>query len=280
MMKKRVSTFLLATLLTFTMGMTVFATQAPGLDEIVAGSSITSDVGTTETEETTAQETEAAKSYTNRSFTDSLTEAMDLSQETKVSADFSKTANYYGSIAFQVITILVCVGMLLMVGVDMIYIVLPFTRKMLGGPAQPQGGAGAPGQPGGGMGLASGLGSSGYGMSSGLGGSGYGSGLGGYGRTGFSNPMAGRGTMQPAQQAAGGGVGQTQIVSDAAILAVQSQAQSNMSALISYIKNMAITIVLCTVILVLAGTGVLSTFGLALGTKLTSIIRGLIAGLA
>lgn len=280
---KGVRTLVLATMLTLSMGITVFAVEPKSLDEITAGNSVTVEQ-TAPSEETQGTQNNNSggglggeHEYTNRSFVDSMGSAMEMTQETKISSDFSKTANYYGSIVFQWLAILVSVGALIMVGIDMVYIILPFTRGFLGAGAAPQGGA-AGGQAGlasGGMGgMSGGMGGMSGGM--GMGGMSGGMGLmGGRGRMGM-NGMGGQMGQQQGQ--AGMGMGGMQYVSNAAINAVAMEGQN--SALINYIKSMGITIILSSVILVLAGTGVLGKLGLAIGSKLAALITNLIGSLA
>lgn len=272
-------TVVLAAILTLSLGVTSFASEPKSLDELTAGDSVTVEQ-TVPSEQSGNSSGDSGKSggltgeheYTNRSFIDSMGSAMEMTNETKISSDFSKTANYYGSIVFQWLAVLVSVGALIMVGIDMVYIILPFTRGFLGAGAVPQGQAGAQGQAGlasGGMG-----GMSGIGGMSGMGGMGL---MGGRGRMGM-NSMGGQMGQQGMQGQGGMGMGGIQYVSNAAINAVAMEGQN--SALINYIKSMGVTIILSSVILVLAGTGVLGKLGLAIGSKLAALITNLIGSLA
>lgn len=277
-MKNSMKALLVASMLTLSMTMTALASEPKSLDELTAGSSVTTETAVDNTQQgqtggQTSSPLSTEPEFTNRDFIDGLSGAVQLTTETKVSSDFSKTANYYGSIIFQYLATIVSVGVLVMVGIDMVFILLPFTRGLLGGGAA--GAMAQGGQQGAGMagGVAGGMAGGMGGMSGGMGGM-----SGGYGM--HRSPMAGRGRMMNQQGQQGGGLGGRQIVSDAAIQAVAMSAQNNGTALVAYIKTMSVTIVLAGVVLVLAGTGVLSTLGLALGSKISSLLRGFISGLA
>lgn len=271
-MKKHVSKFILGLVLTMSMGMTAFATSAPNLDDIVAGSSVQTEVTTNVVQENNSSIPE--QEYTNRSFADSLGSAMDLSTETKVSADFSRTANYYGSIAFQWLAIIVSVGVLIMVALDMVFITLPFTRSFLANGYMGNPNASNP------NGMQQGVAMNMNGMPMGgsrFGGSRYGGG-GVFGGRGLMNNQAQMGQQTAMQNQPA--LGRMQYVSNAALNAITTESASNKLALIEYLKDMSVTIVLSSVILVLAGTGVLGTLGLAIGEKLTIFIKGIISSLA
>lgn len=271
-MKKHVSKFLLMAMLTLSLGMTAFATDAPSLDDIVAGSSVQTEVTQNSTVVEDNKSAQPEMEYTNRSFADSLSGAMDLSSETKISSDFSKTANYYGSIAFQWLAIIVSVGILIMVALDMVFITLPFTRSFLANGYMGNPNSSNPNgiQQGAAMGSSMGMGGMG-----GMGGRRMGGGI--FGGRGMMNQNAmGQQTAMQNQPA----LGRVQYVSNAALNAVSTESASNRLALIEYLKDMSITIIFSSVILVLAGTGILGTLGLKIGEKLVALIRTLIASLA
>lgn len=280
---KRICSLVLVGLMSLSLAMPVFA-GTPSLDDVVAGQSVTE---TTKTSDETEKSSSAKKS--NNENTDSLVnvlrESTDLSQVTGETAEFARTANSIGSKIFQYLSVLVSVGVLVMVGVDMVFITLPFTRKYLangymgnpGGvdPNQNPGLAGG-GMQGGmpGMGMSGGYGSRMGGMGMG----GYGSRMGGMG---MANPMAGRGGMMGEQAAMQNqpALGRVQWVSNAALNAIASESASNQIALIGYIKSMAVTIVLASVILVLASTGVLGALGAAIGSKISGFLQSFISSL-
>lgn len=284
---KRICSLVLVGLMSLSLAMPVFA-GTPSLDDVVAGQSVTE---TTNSSDETEKSSSAKKS--NNENTDSLVNVLrdstDLSHVTGETAEFARTANSIGSKIFQYLSVLVSVGVLVMVGVDMVFITLPFTRKYLangymgnpGGvdPNQNPGLAGGGmqgGMPGmGGMGMGGGYGSRMGGM--GMGG-GYGSRMGGMG---MGNPMAGRGGMMGEQAAMQNqpALGRVQWVSNAALNAIASESASNQIALIGYIKSMAVTIVLASVILVLASTGVLGALGAAIGSKISGFLQSFISSL-
>lgn len=269
-MKKHVSKFILTTILTLSLGMTAFATNAPSLDDIVAGSSVQTEVSTTVTDNSVQSVTSdtSTDKYTNSSFVDGLTQAVDISTQTTTSAEVSKTLNYYGSIIFQCLAVVVSVGILLMVALDLVYITLPFTRSFLangymGNPNSSNNGmqpgvlmGGNPNPMGGSMGMRPGGGI--------------------FGGRGMSSPAAmGQQTAMQNQPSSG----RVQYVSNAALNAVTGESATNKLALVEYLKDMSVTIICASVILVLAGTGVLSTLGLKIGEKLAQIISALTASI-
>lgn len=248
-MKKHVSKFILTTILTLSLGMTAFATNAPSLDDIVAGSSVQTEVSTTVTDNSVQSVTSdtSTDKYTNSSFVDGLTQAVDISTQTTTSAEVSKTLNYYGSIIFQCLAVVVSVGILLMVALDLVYITLPFTRSFLAN--------GYMGNPN----------SSNNGMP---------------GPAAMGQQIAMR--NQPSSQTAmrnQPSSGRVHYVSNAALNAVTGESATNKLALVEYLKDMSVTIICASVILVLAGTGVLSTLGLNIGEKLAQIISALTASI-
>ena len=253
-MNKKISVFLMSMLIVLSLAMPAFATEAPNIDEIVAVEEVVRDADNS----ASAQAVESSREYTDRSFVDSLGKAMDLSTETKISSDFSKTANYYGSIIFQYLAIIVSVGTLLMIGIDMVFIMLPFSRSFLANGYEGRAVAGSNSQSG--LGLASGMNEM-HDMNS-------------------RNPLAGRGMMNYGNQLnQTPSSGRVQYVSNAALNALAAEKGNNKLALLEYIQNMSITIILSGVILVLAGTGILGSLGLAIGSKLTSLLKSLIFGL-
>lgn len=281
---KRICSMVLVGLMSLSLAMPVFA-GTPSLDDVVAGQSVTE---TTKASDETEKSSSARSNNENaESLVNVLRESTDLSQVTGETAEFARTANSIGSKIFQYLSVLVSVGVLVMVGVDMVFITLPFTRKYLangymgnpGGvdPNQNPGLAGQGGMPGmGGMGMG------GMGMGGGYGSRMGGMGMGGYGsRMGMANPMSGRGGMMGEQAAMQNqpALGRVQWVSNAALNAIASESASNQIALIGYIKSMAVTIVLASVILVLASTGVLGALGAAIGSKLSGFLQSFISSL-
>lgn len=280
---KRIFSLVLVGLISLSLAMPVFA-GTPSLDDVVAGQSVTD---TTNASNETEQATAKHSNETTDSLVNVLRESTDLSHVTGETASFAKTANSIGSKVFQYLSVIVSVGLLVMVGVDMVFIALPFTRKYLangymgnpGGmdPSQNPGLAG--GMQGGMQGGMPGMGG-GYGSRmGGMGGMGMG---GGYGsRMGMANPMGGRGGMMGQQAAMQNqpALGRVQWVSNAALNAIATESASNQVALVQYIKSMAVTIVLASVILVLASTGVLSVLGAAIGSKISQFLQSFISSL-
>lgn len=281
---KRICSLVLVGLMSLSLAMPVFA-GTPSLDDVVAGQSVTeTTIASDETEKSSSAK--KSNNENTNSLVNVLRDSTDLSQVTDETAEFARTANSIGSKIFQYLSVLVSVGVLVMVGVDMVFITLPFTRKYLangymgnpGGvdPNQNPGLAGG-GMQGGmpGMGMGGGYGSRMGGM--GMGG-GYGSRMGGMG---MANPMAGRGGMMGEQAAMQNqpALGRVQWVSNAALNAIASESASNQIALIGYIKSMSVTIVLASIILVLASTGVLGTLGAAIGSKISGFLQSFISSL-
>lgn len=164
---------------------------------------------------------------------------------TKINRGIKKVASFIIQILSYLLTILLTLRVLC----DLIYIVIPFSRGILGGGAQPAGG-----QPG--MGGQAGMGMNGMGMS--------GMGMGGMGMNGMAGGMGGQPGMAGQQ-----GSGFT-IVSNAAINAIQQP-----TPLKFYAKDMTITLIIVPILIILAVTGVLADLGFMLGGLIAKMIGGI-----
>lgn len=167
---------------------------------------------------------------------------------TKINRGIKKVASFIIQILSYLLTILLTLRVLC----DLIYIVIPFSRGILGGGAQPAGG-----QPG--MG-----GQAGMGMGMGMNGIGMGGMRGGMGMNGMAGGMGGQAGMAGQQ-----GSGFT-IVSNAAINAIQQP-----TPLKFYAKDMMITLIIVPILIILAVTGVLADLGFLLGDLIAKMIGGI-----
>lgn len=154
---------------------------------------------------------------------------------TKINRGIKKVASFIIQILSYLLTILLTLRVLC----DLIYIVIPFSRGLLGGGAQP-----AVGQPG--MGGQAGMGMNGMGMNGMAGGMGGQPGMAGQQGSGFT------------------------IVSNAAINAIQQP-----TPLKFYAKDMMITLIVVPILIILAVTGVLADLGFMLGDLIAKMIGGI-----
>lgn len=183
---------------------------------------------------------------------------VDTKGASKVNEGIKTVAAFIVKILSYFLTAFLVVRVLL----DLVYIALPFTRSMLS-----NGYAGNAAAGGAGMGGMGGMGSPMGGMG-GMGMGGMGMGMrGGYGMNRMG--MGGAG-MGGSQMGASPAMGRVQLVSTAALNSVASENMPGpdgrpQSALKAYAKDMAVTLVITPVLLVLAITGVLSNLGFLLG---------------
>lgn len=191
--------------------------------------------------------------------------------------------NIVGSI-IALLGYVITLGLVLRVMMDLTYIGLPFSRKLLGngyvgnaraGDASASGGMGGMGGMGGigGMGSMGGMG----GRFGGFGG-GYGS-YGGMGRFGggYGGPMNSPGMSQDQM---GAMTGRLQLVSNAALNAAISETSvdvdgKNMNPFKIYFKDMVVVLVITPILLVLSVSGVLYHVGLMAGSGVANIISGI-----
>lgn len=188
---------------------------------------------------------------------------VDTKGASKVNEGIKTVAAFIVKILSYFLTAFLVVRVLL----DLVYIALPFTRSMLS-----NGYAGNAAAGGAGMGGMGGMGSPMGGMG-GMGMGGMGMGMrGGYGmnRMGMGGMGMGGAGMGGSQMGASPAMGRVQLVSTAALNSVASENMPGpdgrpQSALKAYAKDMAVTLVITPVLLVLAITGVLSNLGFLLG---------------
>ena len=231
----------------FSCHMTAYASS---LDDITNNASASDDSKSSGSSKSQSQD-----DY-NKSYIDSLQSATNLEAE---SANVTKVNSYIQKIAsvlVQVISYFIIAFLVVRILLDICYIVLPFTRKFLANGYQGQPSQGQPGM--GGMGMNSGMGMGGMGMGM----------RGGYGMNRMGG--AGMGGMGGSQMGASPAMGRVQLVSTAALNSVASENMPGpdgrpQSALKAYAKDMAVTLVITPILLVLAITGVLSNLGFLLG---------------
>lgn len=279
-----------------------FATESRTLDEIVNGTSTTTtQTQTTQTtndytsnQSQTSQNTNSSQVQTDTSsdgkilsstqreakeFVNNLSNASDMTVMTDTAQRAAAPLQKIVTIVVQVISYVLVLGLTLRVAFDLVYIVLPWFRGILGGNSQDMMQGQQPGV--GNMGMNSMGGMGGMGGMSPMGGMGMNRGYMGMNR-GMGMGM-GMGGMQGAQQ----GMQPTRgikLVSDAAIAAViASQTPgpdgSFQSPFRIYVKDMAFVCILTPIMLILAMTGVLTTLGLHLGSLLAGLISNISASL-
>lgn len=256
---------------------TAYATSngsVPTLDEL---SSLTATPAPTQDE---AQSSGVNAQENTDSFIEGLKNASDMSQPNETATKFGNGLSRIVSIVAQGICYIITGGLTLRVLLDLLYIGLPFLRSTLangyvGNPNV----AGQPGsEMGGGMmggGMMGGTGMMGGGMMGGYGGmrGGYGGMRGGYGMNqGMQgNQMAMQ--NQPRQ-------GRIQFVSNAALNAVATESMvgpdgTSNNPFKTYIKDMVVTLIVTTILIVLAVTGVLADLGFMLGGAISKMIGGI-----
>ena len=276
-----------------------FATESRTLDEIVNGTSTTTtQTQTTQTtnnytsnQSQTSQNTDSSQVQTDTSsdgkilsstqreakeFVNSLSNASDMTVMTDTAQRAAAPLQKIVTIVVQVISYVLVLGLTLRVAFDLVYIVLPWFRGILGGNSPGGAGQGMPQQ-------GQGFGNSGFG-GAGFGGAGFGArpgfGSPGFGNSGFGSPGIGAPGAQQGMQPTRG----IKLVSDAAIAAViASQTPgpdgSFQSPFRIYVKDMAFVCILTPIMLILAMTGALTTLGLHLGSLLAGLISNISASL-
>lgn len=219
--------------------------------------------------------------YIGGSHLDGMKDANDLSEMSEGAAKLNAGIKKVASFIVQVLSYFATACLVLRVLLDIIYIVLPFTRSFLangyaGNPqsngTMQQGGMGGMGSMGG-MGGMGGYGMGGFGSSRyGMGGMGSMGGMGGMGMNSMQQGMS-----QPGATPA---MGRIQWVSTAALNAVASETTVGpngkpINPLRPYAKDMVVILVLAPVFLVLAVTGALTDLGLLVGELLANAISNI-----
>lgn len=212
--------------------------------------------------ETPAPATGTTDNAYNDDYINEIKNATDLSAvspgATKINAGIKKLA----SVVVQVLAYFATAMLVVRVMLDICYICLPFTRKLLANGHTGNANAGQQNGQMGGMGMNSGFGGGGFG--GGFGGGGFGSSYG----SGFGGGMNG-GMGQQQQQGAG-----VQLVSQAALNAASAESVVGSSPLKAYAKDMVIYLVLAPLLLTLAITGVLTDLGFMLGNLIANALSG------
>lgn len=185
----------------------------------------------------------------------------------------------YSGMIVQIIAVIITVALSIRVAIDLLYIVAPFSRKLLanGHMGNPMAGTDQMAQPGmsGGMGMG---GMGGYGGGYGRYGGGYGmGGMGGMG--GMNGGMVNRANMM-AQNDIGSRTNRIQWVSGAALNAVAAENTVGpdgkaVKPLVQYAKDSAITLIATPILLVLLLTGAFQNIGFALGEALSNMISNI-----
>lgn len=244
------------------LSITLTPVYANSLDNVVGG---TRDEAVQEE----VQDTEGTRGSSGSDFVDGIEQAgnltANLGDANKVTGPLRTGVGFVVGILATAIPLL----LVLRVMIDLLYIFIPFSRKLLSGGAQAQQSGGMGG-----------------GMGGGFGGGGFGGGGFGGGRMGMSGGDQQSGGIQwvsnqalnavageSGQQSSGGGMGG---FGGGFGGGMSQQPQSGKSAFKVYSKDMVITLTIAPVMLVLALSGVLTSLGTALGEAAVGAIQNLI----
>lgn len=259
----------LLTLLTSIMLLTLPVTTvyASSLDDVVSGTSQESSSDSS-SDSSSVSSSKSKIPMTADEYIANTKDAADLTNvDTKGASKVNEGIKTVAAFIVKILSYFLTAFLVVRVLLDLVYIALPFTRSMLS-----NGYAGNAAAGGAGMGGMGGMGSPMGGMG-GMGMGGMGMGMrGGYGmnRMGMSGMGMGGAGMGGSQMGASPAMGRVQLVSTAALNSVASENMPGpdgrpQSALKAYAKDMAVTLVITPVLLVLAITGVLSNLGFLLG---------------
>lgn len=263
----------LLTLLTSIMLLTLPVTTvyASSLDDVVSETSPESSSSSSSDSSSDSSSVSSSKSkipMTADEYIANTKDAADLTNvDTKGASKVNEGIKTVAAFIVKILSYFLTAFLVVRVLLDLVYIALPFTRSMLS-----NGYAGNAAAGGSGMGGMGGMGSPMGGMG-GMGMGGMGMGMrGGYGmnRMGMGGMGMGGAGMGGSQMGASPAMGRVQLVSTAALNSVASENMPGpdgrpQSALKAYAKDMAVTLVITPVLLVLAITGVLSNLGFLLG---------------
>ena len=297
---KRLCSLMLAVMIIFSLSLVTFADPDQTLDDIInsqnqsqsqvvenTDTTTTTGTATTGTGETFKEQAAATQDKTGgKKFMEGMNQASDLTRPNIDGTDpIISGATTVAAFIVQVLSYVIILFLAVRVLLDLAFIALPFTRTFLAngysGQAQASGqGMMNPGMGGGMMG--GGMGMGGMGMGGGYGHGRYG-GMGGMGMGGM-NQMGGMGMQgQMAGQNAmmnrnSSMVGNVQFVSNAALNAVATESAigpdgKTQSPFKIYFKDMAITLIITPILIVLAATGVVTQFGLVIAQFLVGFIQ-------
>lgn len=187
-------------------------------------------------------------------FVDDLNDAADMSNSTTAAKRGKEAMEPFFKTITQWLAYLIVFGLTCSVVADICYVAVPFSRKLLGNGHQ---GVASSGQQGGDS------------FGGGFGGSSFG---GGFGGSSFG------GGQQGNQQ---GGGSKIQLVSNAALNAVESSKNAGpdgkpQSAMKIYMKDMIVLLTLTPILIVLAITGVLGDVGFFIGNVVVNAIRSML----
>lgn len=259
----------LLTLLTSIMLLTLPVTTvyASSLDDVVSETSPESS-SSSSSDSSSVSSSKSKIPMTADEYIANTKDAADLTNvDTKGASKVNEGIKTVAAFIVKILSYFLTAFLVVRVLLDLVYIALPFTRSMLS-----NGYAGNAAAGGSGMGGMGGMGSPMGGMG-GMGMGGMGMGMrGGYGmnRMGMGGMGMGGAGMGGSQMGASPAMGRVQLVSTAALNSVASENMPGpdgrpQSALKAYAKDMAVTLVITPVLLVLAITGVLSNLGFLLG---------------
>lgn len=272
----------LLTVLTSVMLLTLPVTtvHASSLDNVVNSTTQESNEATVGQNNDSSSNTSNSSSQSSSSYTsadeyiENTKNAADLTTVDTAGADkVNEGIRTVAAFIVRILSYFLTAFLVVRVILDLVYIVLPFTRSILS-----NGYAGNPAAGGSGMGMQQpGMGMGGMGMGAGMGGMGMGGmGMGGYGmRGGYGMNRMGMGGMggmgmQQGQMGASPAMGRVQWVSLAALNAVAAEQMPGpdgkpQSALKAYAKDMMVVLIITPILLTLAITGVLTNLGFLIG---------------
>lgn len=283
---KRISAILLLLFCTVFILTPTVSVNAQSLDDIISDDNGTQSDSTTIYEDIESDNASSDNSVGvygnsnvgNSEYLEEMKGATDLSEASAGATKLNNGIKKVASFIIQVLSYFATACLVIRVLLDVVYIILPFTRSFLsnGYAGNPQANGGGMQQPGmGGMGM--GMGSMGMG---GMGMGGYGSSR--YGMGGMGMGSMGMGGMQQGmnQPGASPAMGRIQWVSTAALNAAAAEAVVGpngkaVSPLKAYAKDMIVVLILTPIFLVLAITGALTDLGFLIGEMLANAISNI-----
>lgn len=257
--------------------LSVHATDSnKSLDEVLKESNqLSSQSSSQASSQTNSPDTNKAAS--SKSFFDSLKKSTDLTEESEAVTRISPTLKLVSTMVVQFVVYGLSIGLVIKVLLDLVYITIPPSRKILANGYVADANGAMPNDSGmygrGGFGGMGGFG--GQSRFGGMGGfGGMSSGFGGMGMP-MNNPIGG-GAQSNQQQLAG----KTAWVSDEAMNSVMLAKNvgpdgKSKHAIRYYASGMVVELILVPILLTLVLTGVLFNFGLLIGDALATFISGI-----
>lgn len=215
------------------------------------------------------------KQSNNANIIDSITESMDYSKaDSEAVTKAGSAINKYVGWVIKILAYVITAGLTLSIMIDIVYIVIPVSRKYLANGYMGNAAAGGTPQTNGmNNNLTPGMGMPGMGM-----GMGMNAGM-GMNRYGAMNGMGGMGGMADSQMAARNqpSGGRIQFLSNAALNAVATESVlgtdgKGQSAFKVYVSDMIVKLIITAVLITLCLTGIVSKLGFMLGDFIVNLV--------